>query len=252
MRIAGRALFAAAVVLAAVLALVWLLPAIGGAFQQRLSPPRITDADRSIGYGLSDRPTTFVFSRPQQMVRVITNAELSRAAAFPRYGILVEAIGTDNQVVSNQRIYARSIQLFVRGARKHLVARTFMLPNEGARLSAGDIAVIDYGQPVAAVRLTVAESDPEVGGIFARVQEQRPVSPRQLAVGWDRISESEREELAAGSALPPALIGERAQRRLLLARWHPVGPAGVLGQDYDQVVLYERAGAVVASAAAAQ
>lgn len=251
MRIAGRALFTAAVVFA-VLAIAWLVPAIGGAFQQRLSPPRIADADRSIGYALSDRPTTFVFSRPQRMVRIITNAQLGRAAVFPRYGIMVEAISADNRIVSNQRIFARSIQLFVRGARKHLVPRTFMLPNEGAKLSAGDIAIIAYGEPVAAVRVAVGMSDPEVVGIVARVQEQRPVSPRQLSVGWDRISESEREQLAAGSALPPALIGEHARRGLLRRRWHPVGPAGVLGQDYDQVALYERAGAVVTPAAAAQ
>ncbi len=250
MRILGRALFALVIAIALGLSLVVLVAATGGALRQRLAPPSIAEAERSIAYALGEGPTTFVFSRPQTMVRIITNAQLTQRAEFPRYGIIVEALGTDDRMISRQRIFARSIQLFVRDTRGRTAPRTFLLPDDTARISAGDIAIIDYGRPVAAIRIAAATSDTDVQGIVARVQERRPVSRRKLAIGWDRLGESEQEKLAAGSALPAALTGEQAQQRLLVTRWHPVGPAGVLGRDYSQIALYERAGQVFSPRAA--
>lgn len=221
-----------------------LLPVVKRELAPRLLPPHIARAERSIGYMLRAHPTSFVFSRPQQIVRIVTNAEMAPTAKFPIYGIMVEALDSAGQTISRQRIFARSIQLFVHDARKRPVPRSFRLDNNGATLSAGDVALIDFGQPVSAVRIAAVLRENDVSGVIVRVQEHRPVSARQLAIGWDRASASDRAEMGTGNPLPPALISEPSRQRLLKSRWRPVGPAGVYGRDYAQVVLYERRGAV--------
>lgn len=202
-------------------------------------------ADASLAYVLRQQPTTFVFSRPQERVRLLTNAELRPGAHDPRYGILVEALDQEGAVVWSRSIFVRSIPLFVRREQGRLRPHAFLAGEGALQPSAADATLIDFGRPVAAIRVSGRERDRGAGRIFARVQEQRPISERQLAIGWQRLSEAEHAQLTAGNPLGPVLTSAAERRRLLAERWYPVGPAGIEDRDYVQIMIYERQGAPV-------
>lgn len=247
MRVAGRLLFGAVLV---ALAFIFVLVLRAGIASAGLDTPApglaYREAQPSLVYPLRSKPTEFVFSRPQERIRILTNAELKPGADDPRYGFVVEALDARGAVVWRREIHVRSIPLFVRDRGGRVVPHVF-LPERGAlQPSAADVTLIDFGQPVSAIRMSASGSDPGAGRIFARVQEQRPLSRRQLQVGWQRLSQDEQEQLTAGNPLGPTLTSEAERKRLLANRWNPVGPAGIKGRDYLQTIIYERPGPVLA------
>lgn len=247
MRLTGRILFAAALFLLA-LSLVLLLRA--GLASAGLTPsetgPSFGAAEPSLVYALQRDGTKFVLSKPQDRVRILTNAELRPGAVEPRYGFLVEALDQAGAVVWRRTIYVRSIPLFVRNRRGKLLPHVFLAERGALQPSAADITLIDFPGPVSAIRMSAGKRDPGVGRILARIQDQRPISGRQLEVGWQRLSKGEQAQLTAGNPLGPSLTSEAERQRLLVGRWNPVGPAGVEGRDYFQTIIYERPGPAVA------
>jgi hypothetical protein len=243
MRIAGRIVFALfALGLAGLaIALLWArLP-----YVERLARTDqldAGDANFSIVYPLRNEATRFVFSRPQKQARIITNAGVVPNGPEPTYAYTLEALNNDGAVVWEKTIYLRSIRLYVRRQNGRLVHRAFIAGRQGLVPSAADATLVDFGREVSSIRLSQTWLGAGVGSILARVQEYRPVTNRQLQVGWQRLSCAEREELAAGSALGPALVTQEERRRLLAFRWNPVGPSGIRGRHYHQSALYERSG----------
>ncbi|MEO7654959.1 MAG: hypothetical protein ABIS23_04655 [Sphingomicrobium sp.] len=207
--------------------------------------PSYGAAEPSLVYLLHREATTFVLSKPQDRVRILTNAELQPGGAEPRYGFLVEALDPAGAVVWRRTIYVRSIPLFVRDRLGKLMPHVFLAERGALQPSAADTTLIDFAGPVSAIRISAGKRDPGVGRILARIQEQRPISGRQLEVGWQRLSKGEQAQLTAGSPLGPSLTSEAERQRLLMERWNPVGPAGVEGRDYFQTIIYERPGPTV-------
>lgn len=250
MRIAGRMLFSAFLV-ALLIALTMLVRA--GVTATGLTTPAAGQADEvaqpSLVYPLRRLPSKFVLSRPQERVRILTNAELRPGATEPHYGFVVEALDARGATAWRREIHVRTLPLFVRNRRGKLVPHVFLAEPGALQLSAADATLIDFGRPVSALRLRATSKDLGVGRVLARVQEQRPMSPRQLEVGWQRLNEDAKAQLTAGNPLGSALTGEDERQRLLIQRWSPVGPAGVEGRDYLQTILYERHGPARASRA---
>lgn len=248
MRLSGRILFVAALLLLGTLLLQLARKAIAEANLHARPAGRDYSAARpSLVYRIDPQPTDFVFSRPQRRVRILTNAQLRRGGVNPYYSVIIEALDSEGETVWRREIHTRSARLFVRNQRGQSVPHAFTSDLKGLVPSAADLALIDFGAPVTAVRLREGKRGSSVAEILGRVQEQRPISERQLEVGWERLSKAEQARLAAGNVLNPALISETERRRLLRERWHPVGPAGVRGQDYVQALLYERLGPVFSS-----
>jgi hypothetical protein len=248
MRIAGRLLFAALVIaLCTILLLVARTWIANLRHDARPAARAYGEAQPSLVYILQPQPTLFMFSRPQQRVRVLTNSELRRHAKDTHYSVIVEAISATGDVVWRRDIHARTVRLFVRRPNGKLVPHAFTPQRDGLVASAGDETLIDFAQPVVGLRLREGMRARGVASILARVQEHRPISERQLQVGWQRLTRVQQEQLSAGNPLGPALVNSEERRRLLMGRWHPVGPAGVEGRNYVQTTLYERLGALVRS-----
>lgn len=246
MRLAGRLLFAA-VVLGLALSLLLLLRAglASAGLTASATGPSYGAAEPSLVYSLHREATKFVLNRPQDRVRILTNAELRPGAVEPRYGFLVEALDSTGAVVWRRTIYVRSIPLFVRDRRGKLMPHVFLAERGALQPSAADTTLIDFRGPVSAIRISAGKRDPGVGRILVRVQELRPNSARQLEVGWQRLSKGEQTRLTAGNPLGPSLTSEAERQRLLAERWNPVGPAGVEGHNYFQTIIYERPGPAV-------
>lgn len=243
MRVAGRLLFGSAMAILALLLVMLLRSSLAAAgFTSATAVSSRGAARASLAYVLGQEPTNFVFSRPQRRVRILTNVELRPGFDDPRYGFLVEALDNGGSIIWSQQIFVRSIPLFVRGQRGELSPHAFVAQKSALQPSAADATLIDFGRPAVAVRIRGSGRDPGAARIFARVQEQRPISERQLAIGWQRLSERDHAELTAGNPLGPVLTSEEERQRLLAERWHPVGPSGVDGRDYRQILFYERVG----------
>lgn len=252
MRLMGRILVMATLVLLGALLFQLARDALAEASLQARPSGRDYGAARPIlVYQLVPQSTTFVFSRPQRRVRILTSAQLRRNGD-PYYSMVVEGVGETGQTAWRREIYARSVRLFVRNQRGRAVPHAFTSGVDPLVPSASDFALIDFAEPVVALRLSEGRRGAGVAGILARVQEQRPISPRQLAIGWERLSKAEQATLADGNLLDPALISDAERSSLLRERWSPVGPAGVRGQDYFQTLLYERPGPVFGSSGRGQ
>ncbi len=181
----------------------------------------------------------FPFSQPQNKVRLITHADLHPGASGGTYSLIVDAIGSNGQVTLHRELFLRSIVLYSNDSRKRLVPRSFYADSTLIP-SASDITVLDFQQPVNELRLRTGRIGPGLARIAARVHEQRPISARQLAVGWQRLTRREQERIAEGNAFPAEMLTDGERRNLLANRWYPVGPAGVQGIQYNRSILYER------------
>lgn len=247
MRLAGRLLFGFVLLLLGLGLLQLVRHGLGAVgLTTPAAGPAYGEARPSLVYALRSEPTSFVFSRPQDRVRMLTNAELQGGAGEPRYGFLIEGLDVGGAVAWRRVVYVRSIPLVVRDRRGRLLPHVFLPEPDALRLSAADVTLVDFGTPVSAIRVSSRASDRTVGRILARVQEQRPLSARQLEVGWQRLSVDEQDQLTAGNPLGRLLTGQAERQRLLVRRWYPVGPAGVEGRDYLKAIVYERPGPALA------
>ena len=241
MRILGRAIVALVLLAIAGLAVALLVRTLPATELSSLDTGA-TNLDGSIVYPLRREDTEFVFNQPQQRARILTSAGLLPNRYLPYYAYEIEGLNQAGETVWKKTVHLRSLRLFVRGPLGELVPHAFTSDEPAMVPSASDVILVDFEQPVSAIRLREYRLGPGVQRILARVQERRPVAERELQIGWDRLSEQEREDLAAGSALDPELLTEQERRALLLARWNPVGPSGIRGRDYLQTMLYERPG----------
>jgi hypothetical protein len=245
-RFAGRLLFGALLVALGLVLVLLLRAGIAGAgLTSPSAAPAYDEIKPSLVYALRSKPTRFVFSRPQERVRILTNAELPVGATEKSYGFLVEALDGRGSIIWRREIHVRSVALFVRDERGRLMPHVFMAQQGALQPSAADATMIDFDRPVSAIRFSARGTNPGVARILVRVQEQRPLSSRQVEVGWQRLSEVEQAQLTAGNPIGPAPTSEAERQRLLINGWNPVGPAGVQGRDYVQTVLYERPGATL-------
>lgn len=243
MRVAGRALLALLFGSIFLIALFALREPIAGARDALWSDATAAEVSKaSIVYALRREPTQFVFSNPQQRVRILTNASVTLAGPRPYYSYEVNAYDSKGRYVSGRTVHLASTRSYVRGDTGRTIPAAFTSGQASTIPSAGDETLLQFDRPISRLTLKVKAVGPGVQGIFARVQEQRPLSKRQLEVGWHRLSAVEKEELASGNPLEPELLTEEEKQGLLLNKWYPVGPAGTPGSDYHQVTLHERSG----------
>lgn len=241
MRVIGRLLTVALLLGSAAVLIVWLAAAVSKAL-----PPANSDAvdyrltDSSFVYPLApDRTVTFRFSRPQSSARLITHADLQPGAPGAAYSLVVHALDPGGRTVMRREIFLRSIVLYSRASNGRIVPQTFYADSSFTP-TASDITLIEFERPVAELRLQPGNFEPGVARLVARVQEQRPISERQLQAGWQRLSPREQSRIAEGNAFPPDMLTAEERRNLLINRWYPVGPTGVQGFDYQRTILYER------------
>jgi hypothetical protein len=186
-----------------------------------------------------DPPSLFRFSRPQRKTRILTHADLEAGTPTAGYSLIIEALGADGQVVMKREIFLRSIILYSRDRKGRIVPQTFYADTDLVP-SASDITLVEFDRPVVALRLRAGTRDAGVARIFARVQEQRPITTHRLTVGWERLSEREKRLMTECHMFPPEMLTAAERHSLLINRWYPVGPSGVDGIDYVRAILYKR------------
>jgi len=126
----------------------------------------------------------------------------------------------------------------VRPNSRYLRSKARPLDVRGAVLS---LRGIDF-RP-ARMLISVADLDPGLAGASVRVYFEETIAKSNALALWSRLSISDRVRRAAGNIYPHYLLTSSEREALISARWLPVAPSGVPGEDYERrIVLLARQG----------
>lgn len=93
---------------------------------------------------------------------------------------------------------------------------------------------------VARVQLRFEAGDERVRQVGARVYVPEKTAEHKLGFFWQRLTERQKQTLAEGSVYPHELLLPEEKLNLARRLWRPLGPAGVAGDDYRSIQLYQR------------
>ncbi|AZQ69200.1 hypothetical protein EF888_19925 [Silicimonas algicola] len=251
MRILGRLLFLA--ILMPLLAWgVWpIWNASLGLISDREPGNQLDKVDRTVAYELDrERWTIFPLVGGRDRVRLVTQAALPIAAVEGAglgtdqgrwtYAIAYEIVAADGRVLAEGLRHALAAVEICRDPLTGDLASSVAYIEERLQPTLAKVTVLDLSeQPEAAkIRLRFISLDPKVDHVIARVYEREPLAEFRAQSSWQRLSEGQRERLAAEVGLPVALLDNAEQLEVLRNRWHPVGPQGLEGKDYLVRALY--------------
>lgn len=212
-----------------------------------LSQARVSTAQearfesRAIVYRLErDRATTFAFSQPVQLFKLIVHptvgeVDRARTEGFV-YGFSVRLIGGDGAQLAQHDIHfhAKSPdEVFASGTRWRFFR------NRSELIAAQDSIEIASDRRIARIELAALPSDRGVNGIDVRVYERRPILGQQAIANFRRLSKEEQQALAGANAFPSDMLTSDEMNNIALNQWRPVGPVGIAGSDYVLHVVYE-------------
>ena len=89
------------------------------------------------------------------------------------------------------------------------------------------------------LRLRFADADDGVEQVGIRAYQQHRREPQDSELAWQRMSVGQREDLVRGAVYPSFLLSDYERANLLSRYWRPVGPLGVLDDDYTIGKLYQ-------------
>ena len=160
------------------------------------------------------------------------------------YAFHYQLLDGDGEVLREGEYYHRThITRYREPRRGRMVTRSFLLdpqrvPTDGRRMV---VPVLPADRPVR-LRLRVSHADPGLLDVMFRVYEQETLAEHKLDYGWQRLSEPGKQALARGSVYGPEHLRPTEQQNLLRARWRPLGPVGIKGNDYLARKIYTQQG----------
>ncbi len=90
------------------------------------------------------------------------------------------------------------------------------------------------------LKLRASELSAPVADISVRAFLRQQISERRLAYQWSRLSPSSRARIGRPRIHALVDLTREEQRASLQNRWSPIGPQGVVGDDYQERTLYLR------------
>ncbi|MDX1606068.1 MAG: hypothetical protein R3202_07725 [Candidatus Competibacterales bacterium] len=178
-------------------------------------------------------------------VRVLSNATLAGtpanfADARWRYALEYQLLDRSGDLIEARPYHHISRVVRYRDADSGEVRTAlFYLEPRQILLSTRTLAIRPPAGAVAAtLRLRLADSDPELPEVVARVYQQEQLPERELGVRWQRLNRTQQTEIARASLYGPELLQPQEIRNLMRRRWVPLGPSGIEGSDYQLRRLY--------------
>ncbi len=191
--------------------------------------------------------TRFPLPRPVPRVRLLVHGDVPPDAVSPdrtaplRFAVEVQGVDQAGETVFERLHHFRT------GVTRYPAADGGTRP--GKAYAASDavptdsqLTVLRLPDPerIDRLRLRAAVLGPEVTTVNARLYIPERLSGAQVGARWPRLSADQRTRLAEGNVYPPGLLTRSERIHLAAVRWHRIGPAGVVGQDYIERTLYIR------------
>jgi len=213
------------------------------------------------------RALTFNVNPAQFPVRVMTNASLDDQifkqqlqhvqrvqlsvpgenlsdALHWRYAVQLELIDDDDNLLFQQEYHFRSGQKL----------RTYhhdgqVLTGPLNLYASGDLQVLDtrimlLNPPdnikarAAQLKIRLKQADAPLSEVVVRSYEQLTLSEKQVTHRWQRLSQKQKDQLVADNIYNRHFVTAAEKQQLLSSKRQPMGPIGVLGEDYQQKKLY--------------
>ena len=228
----------------------WSLPTIEATFAEYLSDAReIRSRDavikkRSIAYRIAqDGGTRFDFAQPVRQAKILISPSVKaeehgnpdgfvyglRLSWFAPNGTPLNVETVFLQAASPDEVFASGLTWRFFRARDELIAEQ-------------DILLVDSSGPATRLKIEVIEADPAIVGIDVRMFERFKYRGEQSLAAFRRVTEESRRMLAEPQAFPLEMLTRREELDLSRNLWRSVGPAGLDGQDFTMLVLYEAVG----------
>ena len=191
----------------------------------------------------------FQLSGNGSSIHVVSNASVQRAQAFNNdmvwwYAFHYQLLDSSGKLLREGNYHHRTHITQYDGPRHDgMVTRSFLLdpqrvPTDGRRMV---VPVMQADRP-ARLRLRVSPTDPALLDVMFRVYEKETFSEHKLDYRWQRLNEPGKQVLARGSVYGPEHLRATEQQNLLRARWRPLGPAGIRGNEYLSRKVYVQQG----------
>jgi hypothetical protein len=190
----------------------------------------------------------FELPRAREPIRVLTSGSLAgrpapaeaSALEWP-YAIECRLLDAGGGILGERRYHhATKVTEYREPRGGERVTSSFYLAGGLVPTDARVMLIHPLELPPRATRLAIrlAEKDPELLDVTARVYHQETVPPRNLRYLWQRLPEERKQLLARANVYPAALLTESEKRNLLERRWAAIAPEGVEGSDYERRELY--------------
>lgn len=182
-------------------------------------------------------------------LHVVSNASVQGTPETGRdgvwwYAFRYQLLGSDGKLLrAGEYNHRTRITRYREPRHGRMVTRSFLLdpqrvPTDGRRM----VVPIQPDERAVRLRLRVSHADPGLLDVMFRVYEQETLAGHKLDYRWQRLNEQGKQELARGSVYGPEHLRPAEQTNLLRARWLPLGPAGISGNDYLVRKLYTQQG----------
>lgn len=177
---------------------------------------QLAAGDTSLVYVLdATRWTEFPLSGTPDALRLVAHADLPRALARTpdaewRYAVAYRFHGPDGDVVQEDvRHYRSSVRILreTEGGTAEEDRPVFAASYVGSEAvpttaTPATLSLEGLG-PVSAISARIATRAEGVGGVGLRVYQRKPLAERRARSAWARLTDTQRERLAAGSAYAP-------------------------------------------------
>jgi hypothetical protein len=195
-----------------------------------------------------DRWLEFQLSGNGSSIHVVSNASVQRAQVSGNdmvwwYAFHYQLLDSGGKLLREGEYHHRTHVTRYREPRQgHMVTRAFLLdpqrlPTDGRRM----VVPVMHDRP-ARLRLRVSHTDPALRDVMFRVYEKETLGEYKLDYRWQRLNKPGKQVLARGSVYGPEHLRATEQQNLLRARWRPLGPVGISGNDYHARKLYVQQG----------
>lgn len=216
-----------------------LQPAGGAALSEQQLRMLLDQSDTTRGAVLRRGDAALEFELPSAAatVRILLNpgvadagAARSRRQADPtlrwRYAVQTEALDGRGRVLAQREHHFRrdfSEAVLPGGVRS--TGAFYLEPGASWPLRADELLLDFAGLPTPArLRVRLLAADADIADVLVRLYTPEPRTQRDAAIQWQRLSEEQQRQLAAGNLFPPQALAERERENLIGSRWTAAAP----------------------------
>ncbi len=223
----------------------WLLPTwmsranIADSLMSEARPSAVYLAEK-------DRWLEFVITGRGDRIKVLSNAGIDSAIPADEgkvwaYALEYQLLNEQGELIEQRVYHHRSRLTQYRDTSKSDTAfnRYFYLDPEVTPINVASLTIKTIGnKPPLRLRLRLNQTAPGITDVAVRVYQPNPVASDRQGIAWARLSAVQKARVARSILYEPEQLRAHEISSLLDNRYSPIGPIGVLGEDYQNRILY--------------
>ena len=186
----------------------------------------------------------FSLTHSSDSIRLLSNAVISEEFSTEldeiwHYAIEYQFLDENNAVITQQIYHHRSKITWLENESGQLQSQTFFLNKDLVPTSASEILLRTNAYPsLAKIRVRTHSTSPQIQFVFFRLYEREVLPDNKIDYLWQRMTIEEQERMSRFSIFGVGFLRDIERYQMLKYRWRPVGPNGVLEENYETEKLY--------------